>query len=252
MLVDKINEFLNKYAPTSSMYVFCAYIKSNIHIINRLTIEDVAKKCYTSKGQISKCVKNLGYNSYLEFRDACLDYSKQINEKTTIFSKENDLPDNIKLFSTNIIKMIDYISTNLNNSLLNKLVNDILQSNVIYLYAQGDNRIICNYIQTKFSSLFIPVVICDIDFENTYFSQGKLLIVISTNGTIFRLDKKLISKIKKLNIKTWLITCNDDISINFFDEKLIVPSLENKYNEYSIKYIIDIILASVHLMRGKY
>ena len=214
MLVDKINEFLNKYAPTSSMYIFCAYIKSNIHIINHLTIEDVAKKCYTSKGQISKCVKNLGY--------------------------------------TNIIKMIDYISTNLNNSLLNKLVNDILQSNVIYLYAQGDNRILCNYIQTKFSSLFIPVVICDIDFENTYFSQGKLLIVISTNGTIFRLDKKLISKIKKLNIKTWLITCNDDISINFFDEKLFVPSLENKYNEYSIKYIIDIILASVHLMRGKY
>ena len=97
--------------------------------------------------------------------------------------------------------MIDYISTNLNNSLLNKLVNDILQSNVIYLYAQGDNRILCNYIQTKFSSLFIPVVICDIDFENTYFSQGKLLIVISTNGTIFRLDKKLITKIKKLNIK---------------------------------------------------
>lgn len=169
MLVDKINEFLNKYAPTSSMYVFCAYIKSNIHIINHLTIEDVAKKCYTSKGQISKCVKNLGYNSYLEFRDACLDYSKQINEKTTIFSKENDLPHNIKLFSTNIIKMIDYISTNLNNSLLNKLVNDILQSNVIYLYAQGDNRILCNYIQTKFSSLFIPVVICDIDFENTIF-----------------------------------------------------------------------------------
>ena len=119
MLVDKINEFLNKYAPTSSMYIFCAYIKSNIHIINHLTIEDVAKKCYTSKGQISKCVKNLGYNSYLEFRDACLDYSKQINEKTTIFSKENDLPHNIKLFSTNIIKMIDYISTNLNNSLLN-------------------------------------------------------------------------------------------------------------------------------------
>ena len=77
-------------------------------------------------------------------------------------------------------------------------------------------------------------------------------IVVSTNGTIFRLDKKLISKIKKLNIKTWLITCNDDISINFFDEKLIVPSLENKYNEYSIKYIIDIIIASVHLMRGKY
>ena len=67
------------------------------------------------------------------------------------------------------------------------------------------------------------------------------------------LIKKLISKIKKLNIKTWLIiTCNDDISINFFDEKLIVPSLENKYNEYSIKYIIDIIIASVHLMRGKY
>lgn len=51
MLVDKINEFLNKYAPTSSMYVFCAYIKSNIHIINHLTIEDVAKNAIHQKGK---------------------------------------------------------------------------------------------------------------------------------------------------------------------------------------------------------
>ena len=35
-------------------------------------------------------------------------------------------------------------------------------------------------------------------------------------------------------------------------KSLLFPSLENKYNEYSIKYIIDIIIASVHLMRGKY
>ena len=88
--------------------------------------------------------------------------------------------------------MIDYISTNLNNSLLNKLVNDILQSNVIYLYAQGDNRILCNYIQTKFSSLFIPVVICDIDFENTYLLMAQSLGLIKS---LYQKLKNLISKL---------------------------------------------------------
>ena len=67
MIIDKLNEVLNSVESYTTMYVFCAYIKSNIHDIAHMTIEEVAKDCYTSKGQISKCAKNLGFASYLEF-----------------------------------------------------------------------------------------------------------------------------------------------------------------------------------------
>lgn len=54
MIIDKLNEVLNSVESYTTMYVFCAYIKSNIHDIAHMTIEEVAKDCYTSKGQISK------------------------------------------------------------------------------------------------------------------------------------------------------------------------------------------------------
>ncbi len=63
------------------MYVFCSYTKSHIHDIADMTIEEVAKACHTSKGQISKCAKNLGFTSYLEFKDACIDYIHSFQDK---------------------------------------------------------------------------------------------------------------------------------------------------------------------------
>ena len=52
MIIDKLNEVLNSVESYTTMYVFCAYIKSNIHDIAHMTIEEVAKDCYTSKGKM--------------------------------------------------------------------------------------------------------------------------------------------------------------------------------------------------------
>ena len=43
MIIDKLNEVLNSVESYTTMYVFCAYIKSNIHDIAHMTIEEVAK-----------------------------------------------------------------------------------------------------------------------------------------------------------------------------------------------------------------
>ena len=54
MMVDKLNDVLNHVETYTTMYVFCSYTKSHIHDIADMTIEEVAKACHTSKGQISK------------------------------------------------------------------------------------------------------------------------------------------------------------------------------------------------------
>ena len=42
---------------------------------------------------------------------------------------------------------------------------------------------------------------------------------------------------------TWLITCNK--SIEFSKNKLIVPTLNTTFNEFAIRFVIDIIIAEL-------
>ena len=88
MMVDKLNDVLNHVETYTTMYVFCSYTKSHIHDIADMTIEEVAKACHTSKGQISKCAKNLGFTSYLEFKDACIDYIHSFQDLSLIHISE--------------------------------------------------------------------------------------------------------------------------------------------------------------------
>ncbi len=250
MIIDKLNEVLNSVDTHTTMYVFCYYVKSHMNEVSHMTIDEIAQNCYTSKGQISKCAKHLGFHSYLEFKDACIDYSQSYRDKPIFFRQDYDLPHNSKQFANGISQAITHVSKNINYSSLNRLINDIFQSQKVYLYAQGDNRSLCNVIQVELSALRIPVIICDTDFVKDYhFEKGHLLIILSTNGTIFQLNKRIISRLLKADVKTWLITCNS--LMDFSKNKLTVPSYDLKYNKFAIRYIVDILIASMQMISRK-
>ena len=250
MIIDILNEVLNSTDSHTTMYYFCDFIKTHIHDISHITIEEVAKDCFTSKGQISKCAKRLGFASYLEFKDACIDYSHSLLVKPVFFSKEDDLPQNNKTFAEHVSKTIGYVSEHINYAVLNRLINDILGSRIVYLYAQGDNRSLCNVIQVELSALYVSVAICDADFIKEYqFNDEDVLIILSTNATIFNLNKRIISRLLKANVKTWLVTCNT--KMEFPKNTLCVPSYHDKYNKFAIRHVVDIIIYSIQLMQKK-
>ena len=49
------------------------------------SIGEVSRACFVSKGQISKFVKKLGYESYSDFKDACIDYLEAQIQKTNFY-----------------------------------------------------------------------------------------------------------------------------------------------------------------------
>lgn len=247
MIIDKLNEVLNKTDTNTTMYTFCAFIKSHVNEISHMSIEEVAKACYMSKGQVSKCVRGLGVSSYIEFKDSCVDYSHSIYDKPIFFSKENDLPRNVQKFGKYISDSIVYVGENINYSHLSSLINDILKSQKVYLYAQGDNRSLCTTLQIELSIYGISVIICDADFIKSYdFNEQSVLIILSTNGTIFNLNRRIITRVMRASVKTWLITCND--TMPFDKNVLVIPSCDIKYNKFAIRYIIDIIISSIQFV----
>ena len=80
-----------------------------------------------------------------------------------------------------------------------------------------------------------------IDFEKEYnFQDSDLLLLISINGNTFYFDKRVVHHILKCSVNTWLISCKDNI--NFSKNYLYIPTLNDKYNDYLLRHILDFIL----------
>ncbi|MBD7913828.1 MurR/RpiR family transcriptional regulator [Clostridium sp. Sa3CUN1] len=241
MIIDKVNDILNSNTNKSTLYVLCSFIKKNIEQIPSMSIDDIAKSSYMSKGQVSKCIRNLDYQNYEDFRYACYSYLDSLQRRKMIKNHELSFQDNIIQFTKELSKNIQYSLEHININDIQEIIKSIRDTKILYLYAQGDARSLCYNIQRELNIYHISTVICDVDFQKKYtFSENNLLIILSTNGNSFHFDKRIINRIQNTKVRKWLITCKD--SIKFCDKQLFIPTLDNNYNEYIIRHIIDIIL----------
>lgn len=250
MIIDKLNDVLNSNNHQNTTYSISLYVKKHIYEIYQMTIEEVASQSFVSKGQMSKYVKSLGFNSYGEFKTACLDYCESLTRRNVLFSKELSLIENSFSFTNNISEAVKFVAQNIDYSILEHIINDISRSQRLYIYAQGDARSLCNLIQIEFSTFYKEVLICDVDFLKEYkFKEDDLLIILSVNGQSFYYDQRIMRRIGNANVKMWLITCHQNIV--FSKNILTIPSNNPMYNEYALRHILDIIIARLQLEQTK-
>ena len=241
MIIDKVNDILNSHSTNTTLVELCSYIKMNIHRIPNLNIDDISKECFISKGQISKCIRKLDYENYEEFKNECIQYLDLVTKRKKFMNPQFNFETNVMHFTRDIIENIQYTINHTNLRLIQKLVQDIKKANKVYLYAHGDVRSVCYNIQRELQIYDIQTIICDADFNKDYhFLDNDILIVLSTNGYSFHYNKRIIKRIKESTVDKWLITCNKNITL--CQNQIAIPMLDEKYSEYIIKYIIDILL----------
>lgn len=250
MIDSKLNDILNSYDCNDSSYIISDYIKKNMKKIPALSIGEVAKSCFVSKGQISKFVKKLGYESYPDFKDACIDYLEAQIQKPEYFISEYDLKKNVKRFTFQYIEMMQSLVLNMDYETLNQLITNIFNSRGICLFAQGEARAICQILQIELGNLGIPISINNTDFSrNFYYHEDVMILIISINGRSFEFNKSVIRKILNMTNETWVITCNQKIS--FPKKKFVVPTTKPDLNEFAMRFVIDIIIAGVKEMSAQ-
>ena len=209
MLIDKLNIILNSNDEFSPKYIISSFVKNNLNDIPTMSIDAIALSCHTSKSQISKYVKSLGYETMKDFKDACLDNISSIERTNkTLFSLQNSIEKQFSSFTNHIIDELHYTMNQIDEINLLKLVNDIKKSKRIFVYGHGQD--------------------------------SDLLLLISINGNTFYFDKRVVHHILKCSVNTWLISCKDNI--NFSKNYLYIPTLNDKYNDYLLRHILDFIL----------
>lgn len=242
MIMDKLNMMINYSDESSTKYIISNFVKNNIIKIPNMTITQLASACYTSKGQISKYIQSLGYETMQDFKLDCIEYIESIpRTDKTIYSIEKNIKDQYESFTKDIIYSLQYTLKTIDIILLKQLIEDIQHSKRIFVYAHGHARTLCTYIQNELSIKLKEVIICDVDFMKTYhFEEIDLLLLISVNGNTFYFDRNIVHNILEKNVNTWLISCNQQLK--FSKNFLYVPTENNQYNDYILRHIIDYIL----------
>lgn len=141
MLLDKLNIILNSSDEFSPKYIISSFVKNNLYEIPSMSIDAIALSCHTSKSQISKYVKSLGYETMKDFKDACLDNISSIERTNkTLFSLQNSIEKQFSSFTNHIIDELHYTMNQIDEINLLKLVNDIKKSKRIFVYGHGHAR----------------------------------------------------------------------------------------------------------------
>lgn len=241
LIMDKLNDVTNSYKKDSTFYLLSLFFQEHIHEIPYITIDEVASRSHVSKSQISKYVRYLDYHNYIDFKDACLEYLESLEHRRYKLSNEKTIKEMSIEFIYNIEKLLSSTLRSLDFQNLERLVQDLINTNTIYVFAQGDARYLCHLLQIELQLINKNVIICDGDFNQFYgIQKNNLLLVLSVNGNTFKYNQRVVKRIEDVKGKKWLITSKNNIS--FKGIELFIPIKNSIYRDYIYKHIIDLII----------
>ena len=162
MLIDKLNIILNSNDEFSPKYIISSFVKNNLNDIPTMSIDAIALSCHTSKSQISKYVKSLGYETMKDFKEDCLDnISGMERTNKTLFSLQNSIEKQFSSFTNHIIDELHYTMNQIDEINLLKLVNDIKKSKRMVMVMQEHFVPIfkMNFLPSKKKPLYVMLIL---------------------------------------------------------------------------------------------
>ena len=135
MLIDKLNQILNSEDESSVSYVISLFIKKNLKEIPELSINYIACSCHTSKSQISKYIKSLGYRTMKEYKTECMDNVSGFERTNiTLFSLQKNTIEQFTDFTKDLICELYYAMEAIDEKKLCALLQDLQKSKRVFVY----------------------------------------------------------------------------------------------------------------------
>lgn len=245
MIINKLNECLNSTNENDINHIIARFIKINMSSIPNMKIDEIAEKCYVSKGKVSNFCKQMGYDSFSSLKYDCI--KEKEAKKIVAHRQELNLE---KEYLCHLNESMNIIKTHLeqvNLNTIHELVQDIEKANQIFLYGVSYSHLLCQYFQYECEVLNKDVIVLDEKLVRDYqISKKSILIVITIEGYAFIENPRLMTKLKAFPSKKWIIS-TDIVSkevVIEFEKNLLLTSKKSdlKDRRILIRYLLDIVL----------
>lgn len=241
------------------------YLLDHLEDITLLSINDLAKKTYTSNATIIRLCHKLNYQGYRQFKLALLqelEANKYITNQvdyTIPFQSDETSNQIIQSMYSLYQESIQQIYQNLDLETLKKVAELIITKKRIFIYGLGDSQITATNFINKLIKLDIYPILATQYSEEQYISNqmksGDFALFISYSGDSNTL-LKCIKIINQKGIPTALISANKQSKlITYSKYKIMIPDYEKEnkiatfYSQLSFMYILNNLYALIYQMK---
>ncbi len=239
MITDKLNAILNSNVQSTD-YIISLYVKEHLDQIDTMSITQLAHACYTSKSQISKYVKRLGYANYQEFKEACFSYMYSLQEKTKLLSNAQTLEKDVLQYVQRINQVFEDTMQHIDYEVMGQLLTLIRHAKVISIFSQGNTSTYAHFLQTELQELGIQVFL--FHDESLFEQESDLYFILSIQEKTFQNGKNYKSKFLKKQSQTFLFSCVDDQS---FQQRMVVPCEDEMYQISVFARFLEILIQAI-------
>lgn len=238
MLLEKLNDIINGNDENNTVVILARYVKEHIEEIPAMSLDELAEKTYISRGQISKSVRRIGYDSYNAFRDACRSVVHSLSRDIRLISCEDTISQSAGKILEGSYASIRYMFAHLDEERLGRMLKKLKTAETVYLFGRGDAHVDCYILERGMSRAGLSCVLCDAEFHNTYpMKETDVLLFISVNGDTFHYDARLVKKVEESKADKWLVTCHP--SLSFHGTQLVLPVKDRQYNAFVMRFFAD-------------
>lgn len=192
VLIYRLLIVLNDREPDSTYYHIASTMLANYDGIGRLSIQELADLCGVSKSTISKFIRDLGFEDYIEFRYelpfASNKYGNSLNYNSNImrFLDDHDPADYVAAAQADLAEVLRSVDP----KVIDQLAHDLVDYERVAAFGLMFSETAALDLQTKlaYSKKFISTSLSDTKQNRFIASAGPdtLIIVFSTSGDYIR------------------------------------------------------------------
>ena len=244
----KILQQLKENHYTESEQQVIDYLLDHLEDLTLLSINDLAKKSYTSNATIIRLCHKVGYQGYRQFKLALLQELEA--NKYMVSQVDYTIPFQVNETSEQIIQnmfslyqeSIQQVYHHLSIKTLNKIATLMVQKKRVFIYGYGDSQITAANFINKLAKQLQP---------------GDFALFISYSGE----NTSLLECMKILNqkgIQTALVTANLQSPLVVYSQyQIMIPDYEKQnkiatfYSQLAFMYILNNLHALIYHLKNK-
>lgn len=257
MILDISQE--NKYTETEKEVI--DYLMNHLDLLEELSINDLAKKTYTSNATIIRLCRKTGYSGYKALKVDLIkerESNKYIVESvdyTTPFQFNETTEEIVKNMFSLYQESIKQVYSSLDIDVLKSMAHEIIHKKRIFLFSYGDTQTtVINFANKLVKVNIFPTLATQFGEErhiSKRMNKDDYALIISYRGQERLLE--CVQTLTKNHVRIGLITANNkNVLMPYSDDLIVIPDCEKKnristfYSQLAFQYVLSNLYAIIY------
>lgn len=257
MILDISQE--NKYTETEKEVI--DYLMNHLDLLEELSINDLAKKTYTSNATIIRLCRKTGYSGYKALKVDLIkerEANKYIVESvdyTTPFQFNETTEEIMKNMFSLYQESIKQVYSSLDIDVLKSMAYEIIHKKRIFLFSYGDTQTtVINFTNKLVKVNIFPTLATQFGEErhiSKRMNKDDYALIISYRGQERLLE--CVQTFDKNHVRIGLITANKkNVLMPYCDDLIVIPDCEKKnristfYSQLAFQYVLSNLYAIIY------